>query len=162
MDQSRFINTYIDIIVTSLMEQIKTNLQLQTQVKVHEFVVEDKDKVIADLNRRLTENVVAEDWRVKYEAAESNYSAAMGKLRHMDSLLAQVADMKSQINQKDDALASLAAKEAELASKNGEIAALREELEQIKSAKKVINTKGKKKDELPLPEEEQVKPTDDF
>ena len=130
MDQNKFINTYIDIVINNLMEQVKTNLQLQTQVKVNELVFADKDQTIASLNQQLSENRVAEDWKTKYEAAEANYSAALGKLNHMNVLLSQVSDMKQQIVTRD-----------------AKIALLEKELKSFKDPKKVINTKIKKKEE---------------
>ena len=122
IDQGKFINTYIDTIVNSLLEYVKSNLQLQTQVKVSELVIAEKDQIIAGLQQQINENKVAEDWRVKFEASESNYAAMQSKLSHMDTLLKQVADMKKIILEKD----------AEIA--------------ELKSPKKVINTKAKKKD----------------
>lgn len=174
VDQNTFINTYIDIIINSLVENIKTNLQLQTQIKCHELVVADKDKavsavtvekdqIIAALQERLGDNRVAEDWRIKYEAAEANYSAVMGKLKHMDAALAQVAELKHII----------ATKDSEITTKTNEVNNLRTrvaELEtqfqnfQAKDSKKVINTKTKKKEEDPVlvEAEKQEKETDDF
>lgn len=139
IDQGKFINTYIDTIVNSLLEYVKSNLQLQTQVKVGELVIAEKDQIIAGLQQQINENKVAEDWRVKFEASESNYAAMQSKLSHMDTLLKQVADMKKIILEKD----------AEIA--------------ELKSPKKVINTKAKKKDEpsVVVQETKQEK-TDDF
>lgn len=142
MDQNTFINTYIDITINALQDYIKANLQLQTQIKVNEFVIVEKDKVIASLTQQLTENKTAEDWKTKYEAAESNYSAILGKLKHMDVLMGQVNDMKKTIIIKD------------------------KQIEELKNQtqKKVINTKTKKKDEsLPIVEDiKQEKTLDDF
>ena len=129
MDQNHFINTYIDVSINSLLEYVKTNLQLQTQVKVSESVIGLKDQMIADLTRQLAEKKTAEDWKTKYEAAEANYSAAMSKLNHMNVLMNQIADMKQQILTGD-----------------AKIAILEQELESTKDTKKVINTKVKKKD----------------
>ena len=139
IDQGKFINTYIDTIVNSLLEYVKSNLKLQTQVKVGELVIAEKDQIIAGLQQQINENKVAEDWRVKFEASESNYAAMQSKLSHMDTLLKQVADMKKIILEKD----------AEIA--------------ELKSPKKVINTKAKKKDEpsVVVQETKQEK-TDDF
>lgn len=147
MDQNKFINTYIDITVNTLQDYIKANLQLQTQVKVHEFVIADKDKVIADLSQQLTENKAAEDWKVKYDAAEANYSAILNKLKHMDVLLAQVNDMKKLIVTRD-----------------AQIEILNKEIDELKSQKKVINTKTKKREESLLLVENgnQEKNLDDF
>ena len=141
VDQNTFINTYIDIIVNSLTDQIKSNLQLQTQVKVNEFVVADKDQIISSLNAQLNDNKVAEDWKVKYEASETNYASILAKLSHMDTLLAQISDMKKIILEKN------------------------KEIEELKSPKKVINTKITKTKEEPLSivkEEKSEKKTDDF
>jgi hypothetical protein len=138
MDQNKFINTYIDIVVNSLLEYVKTNMQLQTQVKVNEFIVAEKDQIIASLNQKFLENKVAEDWKVKYEAAETNYAASQNKLKHMDTLLAQISDMKKTIMLKDEQIAELTA------------------------PKKVINKK-KKEEVTPLTEQiTQEKTLDDF
>lgn len=141
VDQNTFINTYIDIIVNTLTEQIKANLQLQTQVKINEFVVADKDKIISSITAQLNDNKVAENWKVKYEAAEANYSSILAKLSHMDTLLAQIGDMKKIILEKD------------------------KEIEELKSPKKVINTKITKTKEQSLSivnEEKSEKKIDDF
>lgn len=149
MDQNTFINTYIDIIVSQLIDGIKSNLQLQTQVKVSEFVIAEKDQIIASLNQQLNENRIAEDWKAKYEGAETNYNAVLGKLNHMDNLLAQVGDMKKQIIEKDAIINNL-----------------HQEIEELKNPKKVINTKTvKKKEDVPLvivKETKQDKTLDDF
>lgn len=147
MDQNTFINTYIDIVINTLQDYVKANLQLQTQVKVHEFVVADKDKTIASLTQQLTDNKTAEDWKTKYEAAETNYSAILGKLKHMDVLLSQVNDMKKLVLTKD-----------------AQIELLNKEIEELKSPRKVINTKTKRKEEsLPIVEDKPKETTlDDF
>jgi cell division septum initiation protein DivIVA len=147
MDQNTFINTYIDVVINSLQDYVKANLQLQTQIKVNEFVVAEKDKVISSLTQQLTENKTAEDWKTKYEAAENNYSAILGKLKHMDVLLSQVNDMKKLVLTKD-----------------AQIELLNKEIEELKSPKKVINTKTKKKDiSLPIVEDKPKETTlDDF
>jgi len=147
MDQNTFINTYIDIVINSLQDYVKANLQLQTQIKVNEFVVAEKDKTIASLTQQLTDNKTAEDWKTKYEAAENNYSAILGKLKHMDVLLSQVNDMKKLVLTKD-----------------AQIELLNKEIEELKSPKKVINTKTKKKEEpLPIVEDKPKETTlDDF
>lgn len=145
MDQNKFINTYIDIVVNSLLEYVKTNMQLQTQVKVNEFVVAEKDQIIASLNQKFLENKVAEDWKVKYEAAETNYAASQNKLKHMDTLLAQISDMKKTILLKDE---QILLKDAQIA--------------ELTAPKKVINKK-KKEEVTPLTEQiTQEKTLDDF
>jgi hypothetical protein len=145
MDQNKFINTYIDVVVNSLLEYVKTNMQLQTQVKVNEFVVAEKDQIIASLNQKFLENKVAEDWRVKYEAAETNYAASQNKLKHMDTLLAQISDMKKTIMLKDE---QILLKDAQIA--------------ELTAPKKVINKK--KKEEVTTLTEQitQEKTLDDF
>lgn len=129
MDQNKFVNAYIETTINSLIENIKLNLQLQAQIKVIESVIGEKDQVINSLNQQLSENKEAEDWKVKYDAAETNYNAILGKLKHMDTLLAQVNDMKNIILEKD--------KQIEL---------LKSEIEYLNVPKeKVINTKQTKK-----------------
>lgn len=141
MDQSKFINTYIETLMNSLFDNVKVNLQLQTQVKVNEFVVAEKDQVINSLTQQLNDNQVAEDWKVKYESAETNYNAVLSKLSHMNTLLSQVGEMKKIIAEKDK-----------------QIATLSNQIEELKNPKKVINTKAKK----PIEEPKQETPVDDF
>jgi len=140
MDQNKFINTYIDVIVHNLLEHVKTNLQLQTQVKVNELVIADKDQIIASLTQQLNENKLAEDWKTKYESAEQNYSNILSKLSHMDNLLNQVGEMKKMIIAKDAEISSL---------KNPKV-----------PEPKVINTKVKKKAEESV--RDPTTKTDDF
>jgi hypothetical protein len=132
MDQTTFINTYIDITINALQDYVKSNLQLQTQIKVNEFVIAEKDKVIASLTQQVNENKTAEDWKIKYESAETNYSAILSKLSHMNTLVSQIADMKNQI-----------------LSKDAKIELLKKELDELKEPKKVINTRTKKSVEQP-------------
>lgn len=147
IDQNKFINTYIDILVNTLLEQVKSNLQLQTQIKINEFVVAEKDQIIASLNLQINENKIAEDWKTKYEAAEINYNSVLSKLNHMNSILGQIGEMKNTILQKDSI-----------------IHGLNEQIEELKSAKKVINTKSRKKDDSSslILEKENEKTLDDF
>lgn len=142
MDQGKFINTYIETVMNSLIENIKVNLQLQTQVKVNEFVVAEKDQIIAALTQQINENKVAEDWKAKYEGAETNYNAILGKLSHMDTLLVQMNEMKKIISQKDI-----------------EIETLTNQLDELKNPKKALNIKTKKIVEEAVKQE---KITDDF
>lgn len=134
MDQSKFINTYIETVMNSVIENVKLNLQLQTQIKVNEFVVAEKDQIIASLTQRINENKVAEDWKVKYESAETNYNAILGKLSHMDSLLNQVREMKKIIAKKDA------------------------QIEELKSGKKLKTNKVKLVEEA----KQEKTPVDDF
>lgn len=140
MDQSKFINTYIETLMNSLFDNVKANLQLQTQVKVNEFVVAEKDQVINSLTQQLNDNQVAEDWKVKYESAETNYNAVLSKLSHMNTLLSQVGEMKKIIADKDALIEKMS-----------------EEITELKFPKKVINTKAKKNVEDSIQEI-----TDDF
>jgi hypothetical protein len=142
MDQGKFINTYIETVINSIIENVKVNLQLQTQVKVNEFVVAEKDQIIAALTQQINENKVAEDWKVKYESAETNYNAILGKLSHMDILLGQMNEMKKIISQKDI-----------------EIETLTNQLDELKNPKKALNIKTKKIVEEAVKQE---KITDDF
>lgn len=146
MDQNKFINTYIEIVINSLQEHIKANLQLQTQVKVNEFIVAEKDQIISSLTQQINDNKITENWKVKYEEENKNHLAILGKLKHMDTLLSQVNDMKKLV-----------------VSKDAQIEILNKELENLKNnlATKAINTKVKKKAEEPV-KEKLEKTLDDF
>jgi len=144
MDQNTFINTYIDVIIGTLTDHMKANLQLQTQIKLLEKAVIDHERTIESLNQKISENVIAEDWKQKYHSAETNYNIALGKIRHMDSLVGQITEMKKTIK------------------------SLQSKLDETDSPKKVINRKTKAKEEeikvSPSIDKEikQQKETDDF
>lgn len=137
MDQNKFINAYIDIIIGQLHEMLSNNLQLKTQVKLANDLLQEKEQFIANLQNQL--NAVQsndEDVRKSREQAkfwEDSYHAMNAKVSHMDTLLKQISEMKTMIQERDKLIESL------------------------QTPKKVINTKAKK-----VVEQQIENPTDDF
>ena len=144
MDQNNYINTYIDIAVGQLHEYLNTSLQLKTQAKLANDLIQEKDQVIGSLQNQLdsiqnnnNDVQIAKD-RAKHW--EDSYHAMLNKVAHMETLLNQLKEMKSMVQEKDKIIANL-----------------NEQIEDLKTPKKVINTKVKK---LEVAKEKQ--PTDDF
>lgn len=144
MDQNKYINTYIDIAIGQLHEYLNTNLQLKTQTKLANDLIQEKDQIISNLQNQLS-SVQHNDNDVqlaKDQAKhwEDSYHAMTNKVAHMETLLNQLKDMKNIIQEKDKTIVKL-----------------NDQIEELKIPKKVINTKVKK---LEVVKDEQV--TDDF
>lgn len=144
MDQNKYINTYIDIVVGQLHEYLNTNLQLKTQAKLANDLIQEKDQIIGNLQNQLSSIQNNDnDVRVAKDQAkhwEDSYHAMTNKVAHMETLLNQLKEMKNIIQEKDKM-----------------IVYLNEQIEELKMPKKVINTKVKK---LEIVKDKQ--PTDDF
>ena len=97
-EQNKFVNTYIENCIQVIHEYLSNILHLRTQVKILEDSVSEKDSQIIDLNNRINElvnnNQQLKELKLKYENAESNYSAAMNKLKHMETLQKQYLELK--------------------------------------------------------------------
>jgi hypothetical protein len=111
MDQSKYINTYIDVIIGQLHETLSSNLQLKTQVKIANDIIQEKDQVIINLQNHLSSvQNNDEDVRNAKEHAkhwEDSYHAMNAKVAHMDTLLKQITDMKNQILLRDKQIEEL-------------------------------------------------------
>lgn len=138
VDQSKFINTYIDTVVNAVLENVKSNLQLQTQIKVSEFVVAEKDQYIASLQAELEslrqQGADLEAARSTATNWEQQYHAMATKVGHMDTLINQISDMKKQIIDRDAAIADrdrmIHERDGAIAERDGIIATLNEKLNQ--------------------------------
>ena len=144
MDQNKYINTYIDIIVGQLHELLNSNLQLKTQIKLANDLIQEKDQIIGNLQNQLSsiqhndsDVQIAKDQAKHWE---DSYHAMTNKVAHMETLLTQIKNMKATVLEKDNRITELS-----------------KELEELKMPKKVINTKVKK---LEVVKDKQ--PTDDF
>lgn len=144
MDQNKYINTYIDIAVSQLHEYLNTSLQLKTQAKLANDLIQEKDQVIGSLQNQLNsiqnndnDVQIAKDQAKQWE---DSYHAMLNKVAHMETLMNQLKEMKSMVQEKDKTIASL-----------------NEQIQDLKTPKKVINTKVKK---IEVAKEKQ--PTDDF
>lgn len=128
MDQSRYINTYIDVLVGQVNEYTISILQLKTQLRLANEMLQEKDHLIGDLQNRINavQNNDSDVQKAKDQARhwEDSYHSMTNKIAHMDTLLNQVKDMKAMILEKDKII------------------------ENLKTPKKVINTKKKTVEKL--------------
>lgn len=104
--QSKYVNTYIDTAVGTIHEYLGLTLQLKTQIKVANDIIREKDDLIAALRNQVEENRKTdfEFNKAKDDARkwEEQFNAMKNKVSHMDSLMAQIGDMKRMIKEKDD------------------------------------------------------------
>ena len=145
MDQNRYINAYVDIVIGQLHEMLSSNLQLKTQNKLANEIIQEKDNLIGDMQSQLNvaqnNNNDVQTAREKAKQWEDLYHTMVNKVAHMDTLLNQVKDMKTIILEKDKTILKL-----------------QQNIEDLKTPKKVINIKPKKKiEEIKL-----ENPIDDF
>lgn len=142
-DANKFVNAYIDIAVGQLHENINSVLQLKAQLKVANDALSEKDAVISklmqDLEINKTDNQEIIKLRDQARKWEDAHNAMVGKVSHLDTALAQIAQMKKDV-----------------LDRNETISRLEKELEALKNppTKKAINSKVKKE----LVKEETVKP----
>lgn len=170
MSDSKFINTYIDVIIGTLHENLNTVLQLKTQQKLVNDLIQEKDEVISSLQNQITtlsqsdeSNKYAKDnlsneieeLRKNAKIWEDSYNAMKNKISHMDTLTNQLNQYKQDIISKNNEIESLKTEIANLKSKK----ALKETVkapvvEEINSKSKTV-----KKEEIIVPK---TKTLDDF
>lgn len=107
--QTQFINTFVNNAVATIHEYLAINLQLKTQLNILEQIVKGKDEQIAKLQEQNNELLTLPDTvnTSQNEAAHWKrlYEEGASKLSHMDTLLAQMKDMKNQILIRDEIIA---------------------------------------------------------
>lgn len=140
-DQGKFINTYIDTIISTLNEMLASNLQLKTQVKMSSDMLIEKDEHIArltanidsfnanqsDYNQTVQTNIQEiSDLKSQISKLQQDLESALNKASHVESLLQQVNDMKNNIKNNDAASQNkIAEMEKIIESKEKEIETLR-------------------------------------
>jgi hypothetical protein len=132
MDQNRYINAYVDIVIGQLHEMLSNNLQLKTQNRLANEIIQEKDNLIGDMQNQLNvaknnDNDV-QTAKEKAKQWEDLYHTMVNKVAHMETLLNQVKDMKTIILEKDKIILEL-----------------QQNIKDLKTSKKVINIKPKKK-----------------
>lgn len=175
---NKFYNTYIDITIAMLQEQLVQSLQLKTQAKIANDLISEKDQFIDVLSKEL------EEFKRLKEAADSSsnnakywedsYHALQNKVSHMDTLTKQVADMKNEIIRKNETIASL---EKQIQEKTSSYEQQISDLKKKQKAKEIANTKVEtaitkvdlntkvndgKNEKVIVVEEKKKLPTDDF
>lgn len=184
MSESKFINTYIDVIIGTLHEHLNTILQLKTQQKLLNDLIQEKDEVISTLTREkdeavenlqaqlasvsenaessLTEkNILAseiESLRTNAKIWEESYTAMKNKVSHMDTLTNQLNQYKQDILTKNNEIDRL---NKEIATLKSKPTTKEPQKETVKApVKEEINSKSKVvKQEVVIPK---TKTLDDF
>jgi len=132
-DPNKFINTYIDVAMATIHEQLSSGLQLKTQLRLTNDVIAEKDRVIASLNTEIENlkkqseelqqaknndntqlNSELEQARNNARVWEESHNVMKNKVAHMDTLLKQVVDMKHEIQTRDATIQSLKSEIEEL------------------------------------------------
>lgn len=148
MSDSKFINTYIDVIIGTLHEHLNTILQLKTQQKITNDLIREKDEVISSLETKLqslseseetsrfdrdTLLAEAESLRTNAKIWEESYTAMKNKISHMDTLTNQLNQFKQDIIAKTNEIETVKAQFIkELEKKNNEIFNLKSEIATLK------------------------------
>lgn len=109
--QTKYVNYFIDNAVATLHEYMGLNLQLKTQLKVAEEIINEKQGEINHLSSKIEEltarnnDLIATSHYV--HDTEEKLGAAQNKLAHMDTLMQQIIDMKKLMQEKDLLIESL-------------------------------------------------------
>lgn len=110
-DTNKFVNAYIDVAVNQVHEYLNSVLQLKAQLKISNDLVTEKDEIISQLNQQLESNKIENDEmvRLRNEARrwETAHNAMAGKASHVDTALAQIAEMKKELLLREEKIAKL-------------------------------------------------------
>lgn len=109
MSDQTYVNYYIENVVGVAHEYLNTILQLKTQLRIATEAVSEKDILISSLqseieslrNNNLTLNDIVSKSVHDAISMEGQLHGLQNKVSHMDTLLAQVSDMKRIIKEKD-------------------------------------------------------------
>lgn len=165
-DNNIYVNAYIDSSIGMIHENVLQVLQLKAQLKVANDLLAAKDASLATLSEQLNEQAnqfqnsnlssssEIHGLRETNRQLEEQYNGALSKLSHMDTLLKQISDMKSEIIERNEIIKNL----------EKENTKLKREIENLNVDEVVINTKGKKKQSTPkvVSPTQTVEQTDDF
>jgi chromosome segregation ATPase len=184
MDQNKFVNTYIDTAINTLHEFTSNALQLKTQLKIANDLIQEKDEVIASVLKdkenilaRQTEDISSKDAIIaskdeqiislnkELAISSSELSSTQKPLKELEninhSLLNKVAHMDTLVNQMNDM-------KRQIIERNQKIESLEKQIEELNAPKPSINRRRKKQtDSVSTPPliDESVKTeerTDDF
>lgn len=146
----KFYNTYVDVAIGTIHEQLASILQLKTQLKIANDLVLEKDGVISTLSEeREAKNTEADDLKQQVSTIDSLRNTINGltaeneslktKGSHLDTCINQVSEMKKEIIARDQTIQKL----------KEEIEKLKAKPEQVimKPKETTINKKDTKKKE---------------
>lgn len=105
MDQTKYVNTYIDTLMGMIHELTTQLLQLRTQIRVVNDTITEKDGIITDLSNKLQVSQITEQeyHRVlqRNQELESEIGELKNKASHIDTFAYQINTMKQIILEKD-------------------------------------------------------------
>lgn len=100
-DSSKYINTYVQLAVDQVHSYLNDILQLKTQLKVANDLVQEKDQVISSLHEKenVSKNMQDEINSLQSNAKnwESQYNAMANKASQIDTLTNQFNEIKKQL-----------------------------------------------------------------
>lgn len=99
-DQSKFINTYIDVIIGTVHEKTNNILQLKTQLKVTNDLLSEKDEQIVRIAAEKDEeiNKLKTDIEKIQSDAKNNTGTIQSYLREIENLKAQISKSNQEID----------------------------------------------------------------
>ena len=121
-DPNKYVNTYIDTMMATLHEYLASSLQLKTQLKIANDLLQEKDSIISHLSNEIEtiknnsikqgdmDSIQSElnSYKERTRIAEESHNALKSKVSHMDTLTAQLVEMKNEIKIRDDRIATFA------------------------------------------------------
>lgn len=117
-DTNAYINTYIDNAMGMIHEQLKTILQLKTQVTIVNGLVSEKDGAISALQQQIDNNTFNNEnlnqANEKLRELEQECLSLRNKSSHYDSLVNQFNELKGELTRKIAECDQLKAKVEEL------------------------------------------------
>lgn len=110
-DNTKFVNSYVEIAVKQLHDNLNEILQYKTQIKILNDLVSEKDEVIGALTKEIetfkSTNQEIDRYRNNAVSWEKQYNEMKNKASHVDTLMNQVAEMTRMLQQKDSMIVDL-------------------------------------------------------
>lgn len=115
MDNAKFINTYIDLVTGTLHEYLGSVLQLKTNLKITQEIVEAQNNKIQELEQQLKDTTLNKDSYINELQGKVNEltircNELENKASHVDSFSKTVVDLKDMVKQRDATIAELQSK----------------------------------------------------
>lgn len=121
-DPNKYVNVYIDTMMATLHEYLASSLQVKTQLKIANDLLQEKDGIISHLSNEIEnvknssikqgdmDNIQSQlnSYIERTRIAEDSQNALKNKVSHMDTLTTQLVEMKNEIKIRDDRIAAFA------------------------------------------------------
>lgn len=115
MDNAKFINTYIDLATGTIHEYLGSILQLKTNLKLAQEVVEVQGNRIQELEQQLQDTITNKDSYINELQGKVNdltikCNELENKASHIDTFAKTIAELKEQIRNRDETISDLQGK----------------------------------------------------